>query len=575
MKRKSILLLAALMLVMSMFLAACGGKEKTGTETKPKEEKTKTDDNGSEAKDGGTLIYAVETAPEGIFNVNFYGNASDAEVLDFIDDGLITYDEKMKPIPNIASWETTDNKVYKFTFKKGVKWQNGEELTVDDWIFAIKTLADKDYEGPRYVNVKDIEGAPAYHDGKADEISGLKKIDDYTIEITFDKARVNNLENLWTSPLSRKEFEGVAVKDMMASPQVRQKPIGTGPFKVNKVVPGESIELVRNDDYWKGKPHIEKIILKVIDPTLTIGELKNETIDMTPFAPVNYPEVQKLTNVNVLKSPGVSYYYVGFRLGTWDGKKNVANYDKYNNKQLRQAMAYALNREEWNEAFFFGLGHPVNRPVPSSHWIAADNSELPNAYEYDPEKAKQLLDEAGYKDVDGDGFREDPNGKKFVVNFGHYQTANPTFEARAKQIGQYWEEVGLKTKVTMTEVNLYYDQLEAGDKAVEVFFGGWSTGADPDPSGLWKSDALWNYPRWVSTDSDKLLDDALNVDIVGTDEAKRKQLYVDWQKLFNEEVPAIPISELDDTYALTKRVHGVELRPLGLNNASEWWLDEK
>lgn len=560
------------MLVMSMFLAACGGKEKAGTKEKDNNEKS--GENAGQPKDGGTIVFAVDTAPEGIFNPNFYGNASDAEVLQFTDDNLITYDEKMKPIPNIASWETKDNKVYTFKFKEGVKWHNGEELTVDDWIFAIKTLADKKYDGPRYVNVQQIEGAPAYHDGKAKEISGIKKIDDYNIEITFDKARVNNLENLWTYPLSRKEFEGVAVKDMMSSKQVRQTPVGTGPYKVGKVVPGESIELVRNDEYWQGKPHIEKIILKVIDASLLVGELKNKTVDMTPFSPVSYDEIKKLSDINILKSPGVSYYYVGFRLGTWDGKKNVANYDKYNNKQLRQAMAYAMNREEWNDAFFFGLGHPVNRPVPSSHWIAADNAEL-NDYKYDPEKAKQMLDEAGYKDKDGDGFREDPDGKPFVVNFSHYQTTNPTFEARAKQIAQYWEEVGLKTKVSMTEVNLYYDKVEKADKSIEVFFGGWSTGSDPDPSGLWRSDALWNYPRWVNADSDKLLDDALDVKIVGTDQDKRKQLYVDWQKLFNEELPAIPISELDETYATTKRVQGVELNPLGLNSPHLWWVDGK
>ncbi|QQZ08221.1 oligopeptide ABC transporter substrate-binding protein [Heyndrickxia vini] len=566
MKRKSILLLTALMLVMSMFLAACGGKEKANETTKGKS-------SSGEPQDGGTLVYGVDTAPEGIFNFNFYGNASDANVLQFIDDSLIDYDENMKPIPKIASWETKDNKVFKFTFKKGVKWQNGEELTVDDWIFAIKTLADKDYDGPRYTNVQTIEGAPAYHDGKAKEIAGLKKIDDYNIEITFDKARVNNLENVWTYPMSRKEFEGVKIKDMSASPQVRQKPIGTGPYKINKVVPGESIELVRNDDYWQGKPHIEKIIIKVVDPSLLVGELKNNSIDFSPFSPVSYDEIKKLNNIEVLTSPGVSYYYVGFRLGTWDGKKNVANYDKYSNKQLRQAMAYAMNREEWNKAFFFGLGHPVNRPIPSSHWIAADNSEL-NEYKYDPEKAKQLLDEAGYKDKDGDGFREDPNGKPFVVNFSHYQTTNPTFEARAKQIAQYWEEVGLKTKVTMTEANLYYDKLEKGDKSIEVFFGGWSTGSDPDPSGLWGSTALWNYPRWVNEKSDQLLADALDVAKVGTDQAKRKALYVEWQKLFNDELPAIPISELDDSYALTKRVQGVKVTPLGTNSPHQWWIEQ-
>ncbi|MGE8205215.1 oligopeptide ABC transporter substrate-binding protein [Heyndrickxia sp. NPDC080065] len=567
MKRKSILLLASLMLVMSMFLAACGSKEKSSGSDKGKS-------TGSGPQDGGTLVYAVDTAPEGKFNFNFYGNASDSNILQFVDDDLITYDEKMKPIPNIASWETKDNKVYKFTFKKGVKWQNGEELTVDDWIFAIQTLADKDYDGPRYTNVQDIEGAAAYHDGKAKEITGLKKIDDYNIEITFDKARVNNLENLWSHPLSRKEFEGVKVKDMSASTQVRQTPVGTGPYKINKIVPGESIELVRNEDYWQGKPHIEKIIIKVIDPSLMVGELKNQTVDFSDFSPVSYDEIKKLDNVNILKSPGVSYYYVGFRLGTWDGKKNVANYDKYSDKKLRQAMAYAMNREEWNNAFFFGLGHPVNRPIPSSHWIAADNSELTD-YKYDPEKAKQMLDEAGYKDKDGDGFREDPKGNKFEINFSHYKTANPTFEARAKQIAQYWEEVGLKTKVSMVEANLYYDKLEKSDKSMEVFFGGWSTGSDPDPSGLWKSDALWNYARWVNEKSDQLLDDALDVTKVGTDQDKRKALYVEWQKLFNEELPVIPIAELDQTIALNKRVHGVELNPLGTNSSHLWWVDGK
>ncbi|MGG4505833.1 oligopeptide ABC transporter substrate-binding protein [Heyndrickxia sporothermodurans] len=575
MRRKSILLLTALMLMFSIFLAACGGKDKANTNEKGKDT-DKQGENASAPKDGGTLVYALDSAPKGLFNINFEKDTVDHEVVDFFDDDLIKYDDQLKAQPNIASWETKDNKVYKFTFKKGVKWHNGEELTVDDWIFAIETLANKDYEGPRYENVKNIEGAPAYRNKKAKTITGLKKIDDYNIEITFDKARVNNLENLWTHPMSRKEFEGIAVKDMMSSPQVRQKPIGTGPFKVNKIVPGESIEFVRNEDYWQGKPHIEKIILKVIDPSLVVGELKNEKLDLTKFHMSIYDEVKKLNNVEVLKAPGLSYFYVGFRLGTWDGdkNKNVMNFDKYQNKKLRQAMAYAINREEWTKAFFFGLGKPVNRPVPSAHWIAADNSELPNQYEYDPEKAKKLLDEAGYKDTNGDGFREDPNGKEFVVNFSHYATDNPTFESRAKALTQYWEAVGLKTKLKMIDSNLYYDMLDKADKSLEVFYGGWSTGTDPDPSGLWTSDALWNYPRWVNEQNDKLLADALDVKIVGTDQEKRKQLYVEWQKLVNEELPMIPIGETDEVYAVSKRLKGVKLDVSGKNRPHEWWIEQ-
>lgn len=563
--KKNWIVLTALMLVLSAFLAACSGDG----------EKTTTNEGtaSGEPQDGGTLVYSLDSSPEGLFSWSFYGNATDAEVISFFDESLIDYDENLKPQPNIASWKTEDNKVYTFTFKEGVKWHNGEELTVNDWVFALETLADKDYDGPRYTNVQTIEGAPAYHDGSADSISGIKVIDDYNIEITFDKARVNNLENVWTYAMPAKEFEGIAVKDMASSEQVRTKPVGLGPFKIKNIVPGESVEFERFDDYFNGKPHLDGIVLKVIDPSLTIGELQNNTLDMTAFHPSIKADIEALDNVKIEQYPGLSYYYIGFRLGTWDGSKNVMNEPKYQDLKLRQAMYYAMNRDEWNEAFFYGVGKTVNTPVPSNHWISADNSEL-EQYKYDPEKAKSLLDEAGYKDVDGDGFREEPNGDPFTVKFSHYATNNPTFETRAQAIVQYWEEVGLKTELSMTDVNLYYDQIEKADKSIEVFFGGWSTGTDPDPSGLWRSDALWNYSRWVSEKSDKLLDDALDVSIVGTDQDKRKELYVEWQKQFMEELPALPVAELDEVMALNKRVQGVTFDVSGTNRPNEWWIQQ-
>lgn len=567
MKKKSLLWLTALVLVMSMFLAACGGKKTEGEPGKSGGNK-----QGS-AKDGGTVILAAGAKPEGIFNVNFYGNASDSEVLDLMDDGLLTTDENLKPKPNIASWETEDNKVFKFTFKKGVKWHNGDELVVDDWIFALETLANKDYDGPRYSNVETVEGAPAFKEGKAKEISGLKKIDDYNIEITFDKARVNNLDNLWTYPLNRTEFKDIPVKDMSASPQVRQKPVGLGPFKVNKIIPGESIEFVRFDDYWQGKPHLDKIIYKVIDPSLTVGELQNNKIHVTEFIPANYEEIKKLDNVEVIKTQGLVYYYVGFKFGHRIGEKNVMDNPKFHDKKLRHAMAHAINRDEWVKTFYYGLGKPTNTVVPSIHWTSADPSELKD-YKYDPEMAKQLLEEAGYKDVDGDGFREDPKGKKLVINFQHPSGPNPTFEPRAKQLVQYWEEVGLKVKLNMPEATLNSEMIDKDEKSVEVFFGGWSVGSDPDPTAIWESNAFWNRPRWVNEESDKLMADALDIEIVGTDEAKRKDLYVKWQQLINEEIPLFPLLELEDTIAINKIVKGLTYSAVGKNSAHEWYIEK-
>ncbi|WP_053361886.1 oligopeptide ABC transporter substrate-binding protein [Bacillus sp. FJAT-27251] len=570
--KKPLLWLSMLVLVLSAFLAACSGGGSSEPSNTEKEKDNAAEESGPQ--DGGTLTYALDTEFKGLLNWNFYDMDGDDDIIELFDDPLIDYDENLQAQPNIASWETEDNKNYTFTFEKGVKWHNGEELTVNDWVFAIETIATLGGEHQRWSNVNTIEGVKDFNEGKADSISGLEVVDDYTLKIAFDKARVNNLENVWAYPLSRKEFEGIEPKDMAASEQVRTKPVGTGPFKVAKVIPGESVELVRNEEYWKGKPHLEKIIVKVIDSSLTTGELKNGTVDLAPFHPTVLPEVEALENVEVVKYPGVSYYYVGFKLGKFDGKKVVMDIEKYQNTKLRQAMLYAINREEWVDAFFSGLGKPLNRPIPTSHWIAADNADMPVQYEYDPEKAKALLDEAGYKDTDGDGFREDPNGKEFVVNFSHYATGNPTFEARAKAFTQYWEEVGLKTKLQMTDVNLYYDQLEKDDPSLEVFYGGWGTGTDPDPLPLWGNDTVWNYPRWVNDDAQKLLEDAVDIEVVGTDTDKRKELYVEWQKIFNEEVPVLPILELEEVMAVNERVQGVVYDVSGQNSAHEWWIKQ-
>ncbi|TWT27975.1 oligopeptide ABC transporter substrate-binding protein [Planomicrobium sp. CPCC 101110] len=572
MKNKSLLVLFAMLLVVSAFLAACGGG---GSNEASNESNTKENAAEGEPQKGGTLVYGIDAPPEGLFNAAFYGIATDAEVIALYDEALIEYNEKLEPIPNVASWETEDNKEFTFTFKEGVKWHNGEELTVNDWVFALETIANKDYDGPRYTNVQTIEGAEAFRNGEADSISGIEVISDYEIKITFDEARVNNLTNLWAYPLPESVLGDVPVAEMSASEWVRTTPIGIGPFKVDKIVPGESVEFSKNEEYWNGDVNLDKIILRVIDNTSVVGALQNGDVDMISLQPVTAPEVKPLENINITTYPGLTYYYVGFKLGKFDSEKQTITEElpKYQSKELRQAMMYAMNRQEWVDAFFFGYANVVNKPVPSAHWNAADDSEL-NTYEYDPEKAKQILDDAGYVDTNGDGFREDPNGDEFVVKFSHYATGNPTFESRAQAITQYWEAVGLKSELEMVEVNLYYEMVEKDDPAIETFFGGWGTGVDPDPSGLWKADQLWNYPRYNNPESDKLLDDALNIDIVGDDQEKRKELYVEWQKIVNEDLPMLYIAELEEIVALNKRVGGATYDVSGQNNPAEWYVTE-
>lgn len=566
--------LLILVFSLSLVLAACSDSTSKDGD-KDAAESDDTDKAEGEVNEDGSLTYAVDQAPEGLFIDGFAGSAIDSKINDFIHEDLITVNADMEYEPNLATWETEDNKVFTFKLDEGVKWHNGEELTMEDWEFAIEVIADPDYDGPRFNYVQEIEGAEEYRKGDADSITGFDIKDDYTAVVTFKEAKVNNLENLWTVPMPKKELEDIPVADLPSAKEVRETPVGLGPFKVKEIVQGEYVSLERFDDYWQGKPKLADVLIKVVDPSLTIGALQNEEIDIMEIRPDDVTELEGQEHIRIEEQEGLGYSYIGFRFGHYDKDegKAVADYDKYDNKELRQAMFYALDRASLVDSYLAGKATVVNTPVPSVHWIAADESEL-TQYDYDPEKAEKLLEEAGYVDTNDDGFRENPDGEEFVVKFAHY--AGPAaFEGRSQAIMQNWEDVGIKTELAtsqLIEFNTYNDMKDNDDENIQVFFGAWTVGSDPDPSGLWHSKSEWNYGRWVNEESDSLLDDGLSE--ASFEEAYRKDVYVKWQKLFNEELPGLPLWENIDLYGINDHVEGVTIDANGLRDFHEWYVTE-
>ncbi|MCE5505976.1 ABC transporter substrate-binding protein [Staphylococcus pseudintermedius] len=562
-----------LSLIVVVVLSACG---KNGNETSNTSNKT----GKSDAK-GGTLTVGIAEPPEGNFQSIFTGSTGDSNVIDFFNDSLIDVGDDLKIKPKILLWEKDKNDDLKYTFKvkKGIQWQDGNPFTINDWVFTLETLADPDYDGPRYSGVAVIQGAEEKRNGQADRISGIKKIDYYTAEITFKEHKANNLLELWTSaPISEKVFKDIPVKDMAKSDAVRKNPIGIGPYKVKRIVDGESVELVKNKDYWRGEPNIDNINLRVVEQTSMTQALENGDIDMATITAPIAKEIKDSgsENLQLLQAPSTSYAIVGFVLNDYDKKAQKIGKErpKYQDKKLRQAMAYAINRKEWIDAFYYGYGKPLNGLIPSAHWSGAKEGDV-KEYKYDVDKAKQLLDEGGYKDKDGDGFREDPQGKPFVVNLKHYAGSNPTFEPRTAALKGYWEKVGLKTKVEMEEFGKYSSDLEKSSKDMEVYFRTWQQGSDPDPSELYRSTALWNESRYNNPKADKILDEAVDTKVVGDDNDKRKEKYLEWQKIMAEDVPVIPIVELEDVTAVSSRVKNFEVSLKGSNPIYEWSVEDK
>ncbi|MDN9010968.1 oligopeptide ABC transporter substrate-binding protein [Brevibacillus laterosporus] len=572
MKKKNMIVLSAL-LALSMGVVGCSKPANT-TQTKSTEP-TQATATEQQPKDGGKIVYAYESPFQGLLDRSFYEGDDDDRILRFMTDSLLDTGDDLKTYPKIASWkESPDHLTYTFTFKKGVKWHNGDELTVEDWLYAFEVIGHKDYKGSRYSNVKMIAGMDEYNKGTAKTISGVKIIDPYNIEIKLKKPMVNFLDNIWSNPMPKKYYAGIAVKDLPNSPKVRQQPIGLGPFKVKKIQPGEFVELERFDDYWQGKPHLDGIIYKIIDGKLANSLLKKGEVDIMAIPRSQVKEIEKNDNLILKEVDELAYSYIGFKLGHWDEKqrKNVMDNPKFADKRLRQAMAYALDRKALAEAFENGKAEPLNSPMPPVSWAKVPADQI-NAYEYNPEKAKQLLDEAGYKDINGDGFREDPQGKKFTINYDA-MTRDETAEPRAQAVMQFWKDVGLDAKLNggaLKEFNLFYRTVEKDEPSVEVFAGAWSLANDPDPTGLWKADDLWNFPRWVNPESDKLIEEGISEKAF--DEKYRKEVYYKWQKLVNEEVPMIIMHARKDITAVNKRLQGVHINSFTNQiDTHKWWV---
>lgn len=586
-KAKFSKLLLAMMLVLVLALAACSGGEKDSTKDSGDDTEKKTEEkedgqysiddfsqvktNEGEAIEGGNLNFGLvsDTAFEGTLNWNFYSGDPDAQILSWFDEGLLTWDanyvytndgaatyepldevsaDVLATLPADKATEVADKGVtIKFQIKDNVNWQDGEPVTAEDWLFAHEVISHPDYDGPRYgSDFTNIVGVEAYHAGEADTISGIEVLDDKTLQITYIESTPSLVTgSIWTYPLAKHIFGDMAVADISSSPEVRQKPIGFGPFIVDSITPGEAVVLKKNPDYWRGEPKLDTVTIKVINNSVVAQALQKGEVDLVSAFDVDqFPANANLSNVEWLGKIDRAYTYIGFKLGTWDKEAGVVkpNPDaKMGDVKLRQAMWHAVDNDTVGQKFYHGLRWNATTLIPPSHPEFHDDSNA--GLTYDPEKAKQLLDEAGYADVDGDGIREDKNGEPLVINFAS-MSGGDTAEPLAQYYIQAWEAIGLKVELLdgrLQEFNSFYERVGQNgddDPAVDIYQAAWGVGIDVDPRGLYGRDALYNFSRYASDENDALLADGVSQEAFDVD--YRKEVYDKWQQLMVDEVPVFP-----------------------------------
>ena len=565
MKKRNVMILFSA--TVAITLAACGSKEQSSS-TSSNAAKTKyaseVTHDGTPIK-GGTLKYAiVSSSPfSGIFADELSADTNDSTIGGLVDESMFEYDENRKLTnTGLASIEfDVENKTATVTLNsKDYKWSDGQPVTIDDYIFAYQAIGNKDYTGVRYDDdYKNVVGMEEYHEGKADSVSGLEKVDDYTVKIHF-KEMSPSMQLAGGSVCSyimpKHIFKDIHEKEWEKSDYVRgTKFVGLGQFKIESIIPGESVTLVPNEHYYKGVAKVDKVVMEVVSPDNIVSEMKAGNYDIATMPNSQYDSYKDLTNVTLLSAEESAYEYIGFHLGKYDEEtgKNVTDPKaKMADEKLRQAMAYALDIDAAGQNLYNGLQHSSNSIIiPFFNDIYNKEQE---GFTYNPEKAKQLLDEAGYKDVDGDGLRENKDGSKLQINFAA-RTRDEANESLVQQYLNWWKEIGLDVKLytgRTIELNSFYDKVQADDPEIDVFAGGWSTGYDPNPEGLFGESAKFNFERYVDAEGTAIMDKISSTE--SFDSAKNVEFYKEWQKYVHDKAFIFPTLVGESITAVNKRV---------------------
>lgn len=456
----------------------------------------------------------------------------------YLFDGLVRYDSKTGDVkPAMAEkWETSDDAtVFTFHLRKGASFSNGREVKAQDFVYAwTRALQPETKSGTALTILEPVHGAGPLADGEIKTLAGVEAVDDYTLKVTLDfplSEFVTFLGHPVCSPVPREEIE-------KADSRFAESPVGNGPFTIREYKPNEQVVLDRNPDYYGDKAKVAEVTVKIIpNPATAVAELKAGNLDAVKAIPPG--QAESLRNDSTLK-----YYegqvnsldFVGFNL-TMDPWTN--------NDKLRQALNWAVDRQTIASKVLQEQATAADGIVPNpmpGHQFEA----MP--YKYDPEKAKALLNEAGY-----------PGGADLPPLKLAYRTEGlAPDEAQALQANL--KNVGVDVELEGMESGVFLDKMIAGE--LPLFLVNWQADYNsPDTFlySLFKSDQAQNVFHYVSPDADALLDKARST----LSREDRLKAYNDAERVILADAPLIPVDFRQDLLVYSPKVSNFVFTPLG------------
>lgn len=498
------------------------------------------DETGEESTEGAVLRYPIDADPEHLDPWRATTTAT-RRILSNIYEGLTTFDpETSQVVPLLAeSWDISDDGlVYTFHLRQGVLFQEAQgvtyeerEVQAEDVVWSWLRYLSEDTaisEHPEYLSA--VEGAEAYLKGEAEEVTGLRVVDEYTIEVTLTAPNHRFLADLVNAYVVPKE-----ALDTLGE-KLSNQPVGTGPFLFGEWRRDDQLVLEANPDYWEaGYPKLQRVqFLNVPEESTGLLQYREDELDLLFAIPTaQLSATRDEFDDQYHEAPGLNLRYWGFKMTGELFGENLA---------LRQAFNHAVDHELIWGTLMEGARRPATLGVLPPEMPAADVA----GYAYDPERAKELLAEAGY-----------PNGEGLEPITLYYFATSPDEPQLAFQ--EMLGAIGVKIELVKEDNSTYFDHL--AEDEVDLFLSGWSADfADPSEVFNFLFMEARDDTKYQNPEVDALLQEATTL----TDAAARNELYRQAHELILADAPVIPSSYSIVTYLQKPHVQNFLVSPAGV-----------
>jgi len=417
-------------------------------------------------------------------------------------DNVVTRDTAGEIVPQVATaWTYLDDTTVEFTLRDDITFHDGEPLTAEDVVFSVRRITDPEFNSPQL--------------GQFNKITGAEATGPHTVQLTTDGPYPPLLAQLVKLSVVPRH-----VVETVGDDAFNQNPVGSGPYRFDDWQRGVKVTLARNDDYWRGEPPFATVEFRAVpDGATRVANLRSGTADLVvSLDPDQAQELEGTSGVRVLSVPTERVGYFMMNTQHWP----------LTALELRRAVAHALDRPLIIEALLGGYGEVVNQLLTPAHFGYVDDFET-EAYTYDPERAKALIEQSGYA------------GEELVFN-----TAPPFDQRIVQALQQQLAEVGLNVAIEMNDMPTFLQRRRAPPEQFGAFvFGRWSC-ACQDADGvlfpMFHSESIWS--KYADPEADRLLEAARST----LDEEERLDFYRQVHEVLAEDVPSVPLYQVTAIY---------------------------